>query len=203
MRFPITGKLNASEAVRKAFELLVNKYSVRVIKLTDHPEIALNGGALALIASDTDHHRSRNGFMVYEEVHICSFGQKLVLIGFGEKTGSYPGDEFAYDIMAFSIPESDLAEPDMLVNLANQIDHRNRSFSSSLVIVMSDGRLILANNLLRRATENKLDSFIVHKEEKHAIRFGGEKVLLGHACHYSGEFPRFLAQELSFHLSDI
>ncbi len=194
MLFPHWKSVAATEALLKVYAILARRYSLQTIDFLKHPEARIAGGALSIIEKEVDHHRTNTGVMIYPSVEICNFGGSIWLLGFGSKGGSYPGDKYAYDILAMEWPSFDkerfpiIFEEHSLGNLCKEIGDANDAslFSvlpHSVVIAMSDGTIVLQKAF---QTLGKFD-----------IK---DYVLKG--PRYRRDFPEMLAQSLAAYFRD-
>jgi hypothetical protein len=95
------------------------------------------------IADDSDHHRERRGWMRYDSIDILTMEEQQWVVGYGVKSGSYPGDRFSRDILA--IPTQPFKSKDS-IELAREVLKKMRKthseyFTNSLIVAMSDGSL--------------------------------------------------------------
>lgn len=142
--------LSASQLVTTVYDSLAERNPNREVRFVDPkvPEKAyfgkLRGMLHLVIADDSDPHRSRTGYMSYEAVRVMTIGEKQWLVGCGEKTGDYPGDQYAADVIAVKansvLPVSD-EEAAEAIKRQVRLGVNNMPFSKSLVIAMSDGRI--------------------------------------------------------------
>lgn len=117
-------------------ELFENTYK-RLGDRNSNREIILPEKVTSEIADDSDHHRTRTGYMGYETVRFFNFNNKSWLIGNGKACGDYPARPYNSDILALELD----------FNKNSKIIHNNFQknigsyFRNSLIHGMSDGML--------------------------------------------------------------
>ena len=106
-------------------------------------EIKFPGTVRVEIADDSDYHRNRTGYMCYDSVILFKNNGKTFIIGRGKACGQYPADPYNGDIMVLEFPMENIEidSSDGLYELKQEMI-RNDYFSSSVIVGMSDGRLI-------------------------------------------------------------
>jgi len=123
--------------------------------------------ALTEIANDSDWHRSRKGFMGYEEYNILELKNGLWVVSRGYKCGSYPGDEFIGDIIAIRLMEknADATEIGYMIRQGSY-------FQNTVIVGMAGGQIgtngnvhgkILERMLPRQLNENILADAVVEQ----------------------------------------
>ncbi len=160
-----------------------------------------SAGAVAEIASDGK--GTHPGFMCYDTLELCRFGERVWVVGFGRKGGGYPGNEFAGDLMAFvpqtSVP-SDLESSengDFEKQIAAEVWRRNCRFRSSLLVAYGDGGLYHRDQGLAERIAPHLDRFVTGvRMELAGFELNTPKPIFGAVQLFSWKFPRFLAAEI-------
>ncbi len=94
-RIVIKKELYASEVLERTFKEIIKKQPNR--------QVVFSELVSTVIADDSDHHRSRTGYMVYREVRILQFNGKHWAIGLGEARGDYPARSYGRGIIAVKI----------------------------------------------------------------------------------------------------
>lgn len=146
--------LSGMEMLEKVYAQLVKRNKAQLVDFQAIPKRypddemmeKLHGEARFLwflIADDSDHHRDRRGWMRYDLAHIVEKGGQRAVIAHGRKAGSYPGDQYAGDLIV--VPTNGFGKEDP-VALARTVrdDLRRRHlgyFSDSIIVAMSDGSL--------------------------------------------------------------
>ncbi len=62
----------------------------------------------AEIADDSDYHRTKKGYMVYEDLILLKSQKKHIVLALGEAYGAYPADPYDRDITAVFLQPEDL-----------------------------------------------------------------------------------------------
>ena len=120
--------LSARELLTEVFAELKKKFSGREVNLPEK--------AMAIIADDSDWHRTRTGYTCYESAVLLKIGSKEWAVAFGTACGSYPADPYNCDIAAVQILSNDQVA--MAVYRALE---GNDYFRRSIVVAMADGEL--------------------------------------------------------------
>lgn len=205
----------AADAVERAYGLIVASIQTQqVINIDNHPVVRLAGadGAMSVIADDSDHHRRRRGLMVYPSVALCAFGGDSVwALALGHKGGSYPGSEYAYDLMAFRYYVGkeerfplrfDDKEFEEFVGLMGD---KNDWFHSSLLTVMADGRLRIRQSRILDLLKPHLEKVVLPNDSHRASRFfqHGGVTDIGGDCRFRRDFPDLLARSIRKYMSEM
>lgn len=104
-------------------------------------EVKLKHTVHAIIADDSDYHRTRIGYMGYESAIVVAVNGKRWAVAFGEACGDYPADPYDCEIAAVSLPSRiERSREETLGDIAWQLE-RSAWFRNSLIFAMSDGRL--------------------------------------------------------------
>jgi hypothetical protein len=94
----------------------------------------------ALIADDSDHHRTRQGYSRYEHAMIVRIGTQDAVLALGTAEGSYPAEPYVGDI---AIARVHIAGKDE-VEIRTEVSERlaaNVFFERSLVVFMANGNI--------------------------------------------------------------
>ncbi len=89
------------------------------------------------IADDSDHHRTRVGYMSCDRAKVFQWNGKIWAVSKRIKTGQYPGSEYIMDIVAVNLESRKNLEKDIQEALGKTYRFRN-----SLVIGRKDGVLL-------------------------------------------------------------
>lgn len=108
-------------------------------------EIKLPSKAMAEIANDSDHHRTRIGYTGYESATLLKVGDKEWVVAFGIKCGSYPADPYNCDIAAVQLSGNGKFDKEIAVEIYDSLKE-NSYFLSSLIYAMADGQLAISKD---------------------------------------------------------
>ncbi len=149
----IPDEYSAWELLQHAYVILGEKHSFKEYTWVDPEKESYEQWyqmAHITIADDSDHHRSRTGYMSYDSARIITLNDQNWLLALGEKTGDYPGSQYKGDI--FALPAKgleDLSEEDLPDIIKGGISGRLNNpllnlfgrmpFFNSLIIAMSKG----------------------------------------------------------------
>ena len=97
MRFPAGPCMDVYTLFKEVYEKLYDKYGIKKIQFEEP--------VCVVIAVDSDYHRTRRGYMGYEEVSLIGSEEKKWIVGVGIKCGSYPGSRYLCDIIALEYEE--------------------------------------------------------------------------------------------------
>jgi len=89
--------LKVREVMQAVYQELGKRFNVELL--------AFSEPAYTIIAGDNDHHRGKRGNMRYENALLLPINGTTWAIALGVKSGSYPGDEYDSDLVAFEILE--------------------------------------------------------------------------------------------------
>jgi len=127
--------LRGSEVVEKVFKILTKNVTMEVFFPTTEEPI----GAFALIADDSDDHRTRRGYMRYLSFRIITLGSQQFALGLGTAWGSYPARPYENDIMILKVPQA-IKDVEICKWLEETVPS-NRIFRSSVILGMELGEL--------------------------------------------------------------
>lgn len=130
----ITKNLSARELLDKTYENLEKKFGHRTIEFQEP--------ALAEIANDSDWHRTRIGYMEYENADLFKFNGNEWALAIGRACGSYPADPYDTDITAILCNSKEKEQEDTQKELMRGF-RCSSYFRNSIVYSMSDGSLAI------------------------------------------------------------
>lgn len=176
--------LSGNQLVKAAYHLFCKRNQGTEVKFTepnlpteDWDSYYRHRGQMVhrVIADDSDWHRNRTGYMSYDSAQILRFGKKAWVVARGEKTGDYPGDQYASDIIAIYagdvgvLPEKERAER-LKEILRKGSSQSHAEFSDSLLVAMSDGSVVFPEfGIGRRLFELKGDELQTHIAEQRQL----------------------------------
>ena len=103
-------------------------------------ELAFSTGKIPRpeIADDSDHHRTRKGYLRYDTAFVLPVGQRFWALALGTSCGDYPCERFAGDIAA--VP---LITPmnEVTANIVGRQLQEGVYFQNSMIIGMSAGTI--------------------------------------------------------------
>lgn len=131
-----TKELSGGEVLRKVYDAMVRSLDAQPQKLPR--ELFL------VIADDSDHHRSRTGYMKYESGHLARIGDAPWFLAVGESYGDYPARPFHSDLLALRLlswtgPEDVRKHYDG--PFGAMVRGGMSPFSDSLLVAMASGAL--------------------------------------------------------------
>ena len=103
-------------------------------------EIKLSSKAMAVIANDSDWHRTRIGYTGYESAVLLKVGDKEWAIAFGIACGSYPADPYNCDIAAVPVSTNGKSNEKIAKEIHEALKEGNY-FRNSLIHAMANGQL--------------------------------------------------------------
>ena len=109
-------------------------------------EIQLLSKALAEIADDSDHHRTRIGYAGYESATLLRIGDKEWAVALGIACGSCPADPYNCDVAAVQISSNGKSDDQVASEVFFNALRNNFYFGESLVYTMADGRLAVCRD---------------------------------------------------------
>ena len=188
--------LSARELLVAVCEKLVAKHKPTRI---DFPE-----RILAVIADDSDYHRTRTGYTGYQSADIYTFGGKRYAIARGEACGSYPADPFDSDIIAAEITVKE-NDKDACEEVKSKLK-RNKEYRDSLVFAYANGNLATTPNTLSidlgKLIRPQSREFVAHDLETNPRLFYMDmRPVVTKAIRYKHEFADFLAGKMEAVLS--
>lgn len=136
--FGLFGKkeLSGGEVLRRVYDAMVRS-------LDAQPQ-TLPRELFLVIADDSDHHRSRTGYMRYEAGHLARVGDTPWFLAVGESYGDYPARPFHSDLLAVRL-SSWTGPEDVRKHYDGPFGAMVRGgmspFSDSLLVAMASGAL--------------------------------------------------------------
>jgi hypothetical protein len=148
---------------------LMGEAFARLCLLLDAREFAFSDPVLALIADDSDWHRTRQGHSRYASAWIFRRGDARVwAFSLGTACGHYPADPFDRDIAAVRL-RSDGVSENQILHTAQAALRDNRFFAQSLVFSMADGSLHVGRKSpYGQLVEERLPAWFEHSVACHA-----------------------------------
>lgn len=125
----ISTGLNILQVMRAAFHLLHHELGGK--------EITFEKEAACEIGNDSDYHRNRVAYTVYDFADMIRINSRLWAITFGTPTRGYLGEPYCCDISAFLIPEKG-TDVDLSKAVRSMVKD-SCYFSNALIIAMSSG----------------------------------------------------------------
>ena len=188
----------SSEGLRVR-ELLKNTYDL-LAERNEHEEHKFSSSVLSEIANDSDWHRTRIGYMRYEDAKIYNFNKEW-LISRGEKAGSYPADPYDSDIIGLCIDDKiDIESFDE--EISKRI-RRGQYFKNTLLGGMADGRIFGSGGTEqgKKVAETiipKLEDFVYQKPEydQQYISLSTLGPVNTKKMLYKQEFPEFIVETI-------
>lgn len=162
----LMNKLSRKLTVR---ELLEKTYD-NLGKRNPHREIILPERVLALIADDSNGHRTRCGYMSYKDVKLFKFGSKTLVVGRGESWGDYPARHYDSDLLVLELPADGKPLEEIQKELRTEIT-RSIFFENSLLYGRrEDGLLAIPPNnrfskKMQKLLVPKMSDFIAQTPE--------------------------------------
>ncbi|MFH1452237.1 MAG: hypothetical protein ABIF88_03635 [archaeon] len=156
----------------------VESLTVRELLRDTHLKLLIknSGGAvdfrdkvLTEIADDSDHHRTRKGYMEYPGTGIFDYGGKTWAIAHGENGGGYPADRYNSDLLALELATKERTAVEIREELAEAI-RQSTYFENSLLFGFSDGNLAMSrtgrfSGRLKDRIFPHIDGFIAQRAE--------------------------------------
>ncbi len=189
-----TEGLNVRELLKSTYSTLTARHNPQ--------QIVLANRALAEIASDSDWHRTRVGYMGYENAGLFQFNGKTWAIARGEKCGSYPAEPYDSDILALELL-ADRKTPEQIQEELSKGIGQGSYFKNSLIFGMANGNLSLnkegrfGEEMLKRL-QPEIERFIAQEPEYDrsvilllSLQHPATKLML-----YKPEFADFLADSI-------
>ncbi len=124
-------------------DLLKNAYE-KLSQQNENLEIKFSDPVLTEIADDSDWHRAKKGYMVYECARAFQFNGKGWVVARGEKCGNYPAEPYDSDVMALEFSLNGRITNSVKEELAGKISE-SLYFINSLVHGMADGNLAVGD----------------------------------------------------------
>lgn len=149
-------------------ELLQRTYS-GLEKKFEHTKVVFQEPAFAKIADDSDWHRTREGFMKYEEANLFRFNGNTWAVTRGEAYGSYPARPYDSDLTAILFQTEGKSKKEIQEELHSEI-RSSIFFSNSLIYGMRDGSLAVnekspLGKKVLEALKNDVSNHVAKKQE--------------------------------------
>jgi len=124
---------------------VVRQVRNRLVKRLDGEAHALPRELYLVIADDSDHHRSRTGYMKYDAGHVVAAGENRLFLALGEAHGDYPPRPFDCDLMALKLTW-DWKGPSDVIDYFDRapgmyIAAGQMPFNATLLLAMASGEL--------------------------------------------------------------
>ncbi len=125
----VANPLEIHQVCEAVFRTLAERFQGETVELPD-------GQASAEIADDSDYHRSRSGYMVYNEAVTFAVNNHHWLLILGTDTFGYPADRYACDVSLIA-----LATPTLTGEEAALVIRHSTYFRHSLFFGYANGLL--------------------------------------------------------------
>ncbi len=129
---PARENLSVRELHRETYQELVRRIRGTEIHFT--PDDAPR----AVIADDSDHHRTRRGYSRYEHAMIVRIGTQDAVLALGTAEGSYPAEPYVGDIAIARVHIADKDEAGIRTEVHERLEV-NFFFERSLVVFLANG----------------------------------------------------------------
>jgi hypothetical protein len=153
--------LTVNQVLKDTYNEFAKKYSYFLLTFPKQ--------ALAVIADDSDWHRTRTGYMSYREIHLVEIENKGWVLGRGEKYGSYPADPYDSDIMLFDFPVTKNVNEKVKDEVFVKVEASN-FFSNSVLVGSKEGALLIAkgNDVTSKLNESlkpEISKYVLQEPE--------------------------------------
>jgi hypothetical protein len=183
-----------------------------------------------IMADDSDGHRIRRGNFAYRETKFLEVGGTRWAIAVGTKCGSYPGREFAGDLIGFRIVHDPSAKEPVVTRLLSRcfvwvnevnaetladavfrgIDRNGDWFAHTILCGMSNGdlrvhpRSSFPNRDLATFLQDQKANYIAQPVEHQAgLITGSGRPVVSSAARYRPEFADILAEQVERAMSSL
>ncbi len=129
--------LSVGQLFRKVFDALQQRLEGETVVFERPPR--------AEIADDSDWHRSRTGYMVYEAAFLATIGNDLWLFAFGNQTAGYPADPYAAELLGRKVRADENESPEERQQRLSETIGEASYFSNTFFVGMADGRIAGTN----------------------------------------------------------
>lgn len=188
--------LSVRELLKNTYILLCERHKPQQIVLADR--------ALAEIANDSDWHRTRVGYMGYENVGLFGLNGKEWAIARGEACGSYPAEPYDSDILALEFDLKGLRKTkEQIQEELKEAIGMSSYFENSLVYGMADGNLAVSENSrfgkkMLETLRPEMQKFIAEKPEYDSryLSLSTLSPVCTKNVKYKNEFADFLADSI-------
>jgi|GEM_PF-1091355 len=183
-----------------ARQLLAITYA-KMKKKLKAKKIVLPHDAYALIADDSDWHRTRQGFTRYKTAALFKIEKKKWIIAFGVACGSYPADPYNCDIACTSLGNKTTNSHEILDKSFSALEE-NACFRHSLIYAMADGSLAIDKNSSYCHEAIKLLQGSYEKYIARSPKYRNDIIHLDlrpvttSSARYKPEFAEYLAEKL-------
>ncbi len=141
--------MSESLSVEELFEG-VNEY---LVDNNCSEKITFSENIIVEVADDSDWHRTRKGYMIYEDTNLCMFGEKKYLIALALSTEGYPANKYSCDLTAVELSEDDTSK-----ELEEELKE-STYFKNSLILAVENGGL----GAVRNKYGDRIISFLENK----------------------------------------
>lgn len=185
--------LSARELFKRTYETLCDRH--------EHTIVTFQNRVLTEIGDDSDYHRTRKGYMGYENSGLFNLNGKTWAISRGENAGGYPADAYDGDILALEFLTDGKTQEQIRQELTKKIKESSY-FKNSLIHSRMGGELAGFEGGLGERMQERLkpviEVYIAQQPE-----YNTELVLLSTGEHpptkstlYKPEFADFLADSI-------
>ena len=178
-------------------DLLKDTYE-KIGQRNSNSKIIFPNKVFAEIANDSDYHRTRIGYIGYENTRTFKFNGKYWAIARGEKCGDYPGDIYDSDILALEL-KSESTEREELERKISESTY----FTNSLIFAKTDGHLCLSKEnrfgiKMRDLLQSRIEKFIAQLPEYDESLFSARTLspVCTKSVMYKPEFTDFLTDSI-------
>ena len=187
-----TGKAEgilAEDLLQKVVNSLKESWGGKSIKLSKE--------VLSEISFDSDEHQgAKRGYMSYKEFTVFNVGEKKYALAFGTKTGSYPGDKYKCDIVAFEIQHG----KDRIKEFKIKMEQENH-FKNSIVIARYDGQFMMSKKIIALMGKNPAPILLKDVVYNYGLfNLDGTKVVVTEAI-YKRKAINFFCKKIQKYLS--
>jgi hypothetical protein len=186
--------LSVRESFSIALEIIQIKLKSKEIILTKTPK--------AIIASDVDCYKTKNGCSAYGKVIVSNMDGKEYIVALGTVCGDYPADPYNCDIAVIPVVLNEISEQEIKETISNKLSN-NYYFVNSIVVARDDGRTVVnADGPLQEKIREIFASGIPRKFIAQELEFDEDIVHLDGRpfvksyMRYTEEFPDYLAGKI-------
>ena len=164
-------------------------------------EVTLPSKVTVEIANDSDHHRTRIGYIGYESATLLKIGRRKLVVALGTVCGDYPADRYDCDIVAMRLSGKGKTDEQITAEARDALA-KNYYLTHSLIIAMADGRLGLGKNKrtgrkMLRILGPTIQDFIAQElQTDPTVLTGSLRPVVISPVLYKAEFVEFLHKTL-------
>ena len=194
----IKGEYRAGEIIDLVFKKIRRNYMKE--------EIIFPKPVLALIADDSDYHRTRRGFMKYRSVIIISFGESEWIMGRGYAWGDYPAEPYDKDILVVELddPLEEKSDSERVEEIMREVKFSGWLFKNSIIAAKSNGTFFVGKNwgdaMTKEINQEGISGFIKKKLENYDnyinVTVEGVVPFLKSSIKYDKELADFLSNKI-------